>query len=458
MPDGIRSRASPTTLLGRPCRRVHGGTRRRGGSATTRSAGSSRNIQGDATLAHEVDALGRRTSTRLPDGQTLRFAWNERGRLDEITLDHRPLSRHEEGNQDFAQEAQRRRATLTAHYDYDPAGRLKTQAASVDGSDRVLIGRVVDRDAAGRIKAIHDLREGDTRYVYDPAGQLLDVQGLTPERFVHDPAGNLLIDAGGKARRRRPAADAGRPPLPLRRGRQSHRGTARHRWRVGHPLRIRRVQPPPPLPTRPEGHEPLPLRRARPPHRQEHAAGRDAVRVGRRADDRRGDEPCCEDGRRNDGRYDDVGPCRCERLADLDAVRWYVYEPGTFRPLARIEPVPQGAAPRLSLVPPSGQAAAAPGEAEVFYYHLDHLGTPREMTDARGRIVWSARYRAWGALAVADVHDIDNPLRFQGQYLDVETGLHYNLNRYYDPGGRAVHQPGSDRGWRVGWANPIVRR
>ncbi|WP_241496039.1 RHS repeat-associated core domain-containing protein [Pseudomonas putida] len=29
--------------------------------------------------------------------------------------------------------------------------------------------------------------------------------------------------------------------------------------------------------------------------------------------------------------------------------------------------------------------------------------------------------------------DIRNPLRFQGQYWDVETGLHYNRYRYYDP-------------------------
>lgn len=27
-----------------------------------------------------------------------------------------------------------------------------------------------------------------------------------------------------------------------------------------------------------------------------------------------------------------------------------------------------------------------------------------------------------------------NPIRFQGQYLDEETGLHYNRHRYYDPG------------------------
>ncbi|CAD6871882.1 RHS repeat domain-containing protein [Methylomonas fluvii] len=77
----------------------------------------------------------------------------------------------------------------------------------------------------------------------------------------------------------------------------------------------------------------------------------------------------------------------------------------------------------------------------TYHYHLDHLGTPRELTDTDGRIVWSARYRAYGNLALADVEAIDNPLRFQGQYYDQETGLHYNLNRYYDPNaGRFIHQ------------------
>ncbi|WP_276551556.1 RHS repeat-associated core domain-containing protein, partial [Erwinia mallotivora] len=32
-------------------------------------------------------------------------------------------------------------------------------------------------------------------------------------------------------------------------------------------------------------------------------------------------------------------------------------------------------------------------------------------------------------------------LRFQGQYLDRETGLHYNLFRYYDPSGGRYTQP-----------------
>ncbi|CAI8946523.1 hypothetical protein EMIT0194MI4_50336 [Pseudomonas sp. IT-194MI4] len=34
----------------------------------------------------------------------------------------------------------------------------------------------------------------------------------------------------------------------------------------------------------------------------------------------------------------------------------------------------------------------------------------------------------------SDVAEIDNPLRFQSQYFDAETGLHYNRHRYYNPG------------------------
>ncbi|MBD1106575.1 RHS repeat-associated core domain-containing protein [Pseudomonas amygdali pv. morsprunorum] len=31
------------------------------------------------------------------------------------------------------------------------------------------------------------------------------------------------------------------------------------------------------------------------------------------------------------------------------------------------------------------------------------------------------------------VNEVEQNLRFQGQYFDVETGLHYNTFRYYDP-------------------------
>ena len=42
------------------------------------------------------------------------------------------------------------------------------------------------------------------------------------------------------------------------------------------------------------------------------------------------------------------------------------------------------------------QAAADSTAAQdrIAHYHCDHLGTPREMTDAQGNVVWSGRYKA----------------------------------------------------------------
>jgi len=55
------------------------------------------------------------------------------------------------------------------------------------------------------------------------------------------------------------------------------------------------------------------------------------------------------------------------------------------------------------------------------------------MTDSQGKVVWSVSYKAYGSLALKHVNEIENPIRFQGQYHDIETGLHYNRHRYYDP-------------------------
>ncbi len=74
----------------------------------------------------------------------------------------------------------------------------------------------------------------------------------------------------------------------------------------------------------------------------------------------------------------------------------------------------------------------------LSWYHCDHLGTPQEMSDRNGQIVWSADHKAWGEIREqrsekAKQQGLTNPLRFQGQYHDHETGLHYNRYRYYDP-------------------------
>ncbi|RQU88677.1 hypothetical protein DF133_17760 [Burkholderia cenocepacia] len=70
----------------------------------------------------------------------------------------------------------------------------------------------------------------------------------------------------------------------------------------------------------------------------------------------------------------------------------------------------------------------------------DQIGLPKAVFDEQGQPVWKAAYSLWGKLlpvrrAANDVQNtpIDTTLRFPGQWADDETGLNYNLNRYYDP-------------------------
>ncbi|MEE5056968.1 RHS repeat-associated core domain-containing protein, partial [Pseudomonas alliivorans] len=93
----------------------------------------------------------------------------------------------------------------------------------------------------------------------------------------------------------------------------------------------------------------------------------------------------------------------------------HIYEPGSYAPLARVD-----------------QREDEP-ENTLYYFHTDQIGTPLEMTDADGQLVWQATYKAWGSLEALTVNEVEQNLRFQGQYFDEETGLHYNTFRYYDP-------------------------
>jgi RHS repeat-associated protein len=54
------------------------------------------------------------------------------------------------------------------------------------------------------------------------------------------------------------------------------------------------------------------------------------------------------------------------------------------------------------------------------------------MTNVQSAIVWQAAYNPFGKAGVDG--SIVNNFRFPGQYYDPESGMHYNWNRYYDPG------------------------
>jgi len=70
---------------------------------------------------------------------------------------------------------------------------------------------------------------------------------------------------------------------------------------------------------------------------------------------------------------------------------------------------------------------------QLYSVITDHLGTPREMVDRYGRIAWRADYYVWGEVREKKAVEIDCPVKFQGQWFDEESGLHYNRFRYYDP-------------------------
>jgi RHS repeat-associated protein len=72
------------------------------------------------------------------------------------------------------------------------------------------------------------------------------------------------------------------------------------------------------------------------------------------------------------------------------------------------------------------------GTESIYYYHLDHLGTPLKLTDQNKDVVWSMECSPFMEFCIEE-GDVFQPLRFPGQYYDEETGLHYNWSRFYKP-------------------------
>ena len=162
-----------------------------------------------------------------------------------------------------------------------------------------------------------------------------------------------------------------------------------------------------------------------------------------------GDTLAFESTQSTEGRQEDLGRG--------DSVH-YIHEPGSFVPLLQIRQAQAVALSQTTDVKAliaanggrydieqdplwNGQQLRTPqafAKEEIAFYQCDHLGTPQELTDHEGGIAWSASYKAWGEAkqAISEAGrkaGFRNPIRFQGQYFDDETGLHYNRYRYYDP-------------------------
>jgi RHS repeat-associated protein len=87
-----------------------------------------------------------------------------------------------------------------------------------------------------------------------------------------------------------------------------------------------------------------------------------------------------------------------------------VFEEGSFRPAAKLT------------------------KDKKYSIVTDYLGTPAQMYDEKGQLVWETHLDIYGKVRTFAGRSLsDCPFRYQGQYEDAETGLYYNRFRYYSP-------------------------
>lgn len=78
---------------------------------------------------------------------------------------------------------------------------------------------------------------------------------------------------------------------------------------------------------------------------------------------------------------------------------------------------------------PDGPATAGPWH----YYVVDACGRPLRTVAGDGVVTSTLEWTAWGNVRLREGSVTSTNLRWPGQYADPETGLHYNVHRYYAP-------------------------
>ncbi|MGF6276454.1 RHS repeat-associated protein, partial [Massilia sp. UYP11] len=429
-----------------------------------------------AVWRHHYDELNQRTGTVRPDGHRIDWLTYGAGHVHGLLLDGQDLVSFERDA--LYQETGRTQANgLRQTMQYDPLGRLIEQQlgaiAQVSRKDRhpyfdtyrpdVQVGmqaailRRYRYDPSGQLTSLEDNRRGRVEYRYDPVGRLLAANSaLGHETFAFDPAGN--IQAADTAQQE---PISRRVPLPKLldnllkeyagvRYRYDERGNVVERTQDG--IRSEYAWDAYNRMTRATtwhgvttfAYDALGRRIAKRSGTMDGAAFRETARTMYGWD---GDTLALESSVRR-------GDAAGERTVH------YVYERDSFVPLVqatrsralRLAPTTDvkalmagnGGKYDIALDPlwngEVEQEAEPFGKEEIAFYQCDHLGTPQELTDCEGKVAWSAQYKAWGQAkeAISEAArkaGIRNPIRFQGQYFDDETGIHYNRYRYYDPDG-----------------------
>jgi RHS repeat-associated protein len=305
---------------------------------------------------------------------------------------------------------------------FDIHGQLTGQSAGPAGRPaEASVRRRFRYDPSGRLEAVEDAAHGVTRFRFDPADRLTAAESPTlTESFDWDRHGRMTRQRrGGRERAFEYAAG----------DRLARAGESVYEYD-------------------PDGR----LVRRREGGREWEFAWTGDGQLARLTD---------PDGRTWRYQYDALG--RRVRVEGPDgAVRQYLWDGDTVTHEAG------GPAAGLGVLyyPNSFVPMLAVQGGRVYSCVADQVGTPRELLDGAGRVVWAARPTAWGEMEPTPGAGVDFPIRFNGQWCDPETGLCDSRFRTYDPGiGRYISpdlQP-AEAGFRsygyahdpTGWVDPF---
>ena len=352
------------------------------------------------TSRYSYDLAGRRIGRITASGAESAWRFDAAGRPAELTAGAHSL----EFSFDAAGREDRRLLgpeTWLAR-SYDEAGRLTSQRLDVTSAEQPEANTLLSRSWTWRLdgvpEEIDDSVRGARRITSDAAGRPTGVSGRDwSETYAYDAFGNLSAGTDSasavgtmvrRARRiRHEYDDAGRVVRTTRRTLDGRRRTWRYSW----DSEDRLVQA-----DTPDG---ATWRYAYDP------AGR---RIGKeRVGDEAGRTVFVWDGTR-------LAESHTSSADGSVIVLTWDYDPGTHRPAV--------------------QRRHTDVDETFHAVVTDLVGTPTELVTPDGRIAWQTTATVWGhTTATTTTDDLDCPLRFPGQYHDPETGLHYNLHRYYNP-------------------------
>ena len=404
-----------------------------------------------ATVGYRYDPLGNRIRTILPDGRHIDYLYYGSGHLHQISLDGEVITDIERDK--LHREIQRTQGSISSLYDYDPMGRLKSQRTvwsgtqTPRGKQNPLAGGAVNRryayDKAGNLIQSADQRSGVLHYVYDKIGRIQEARNSQTgrsETFAFDPAHNILDiptstpSPVGEGKTTAPISDdpqtQGRlkspaNPNPVSGNRLKEYNGIEYTYDALGNLIYRQ------LPDGENQYYQYDLENQLVRAEIKKPAGNTEIweyaydPFGRRLSKERKDKLAwtSTDPKRTHFVWDGS---RLLQEYTYKGCYTYIYtDQDSYEPLAQIFD------------------NAKDGRQYIAYFHNDQIGIPREMTDIHGNLLWYGEYTAWGRLKKDECvyKDAHQPFRLQNQYYDEETGLHYNLMRYYEPeAGRFVNQ------------------